>query len=285
MSPLDDANRYRIGLPAWAFPGWQGRYFHNRPSTLSSYANVFNTVEGNTTFYQIPSHKMVAGWCEALANSDFEICFKLPRTITHEPVANSGDLNVFFDRISRLGRNIGPVLLQFPATVGPENVGFLNTLFSQLPSGYRYVLEVRHPGFLSQPQLLEPLLEKFAFGRVMMDTRAVFKGDRSHPEVLEALHNKPDLPVLETVYNRLVFVRLLLHPDLTSNTVYIDQWVNRVVQALTRGWDCYMMIHCPNNVHCPELAVAFHRALCEQPGTERLSALPPWPVPQQVKLL
>ena len=31
---------YRIGLPAWAFPGWKDRYFPARPSALAGYARV-----------------------------------------------------------------------------------------------------------------------------------------------------------------------------------------------------------------------------------------------------
>ncbi len=285
MTDSGRANHYRIGLPAWAFPGWQGRYFHNRPSSLSSYAQVFNTVEGNTTFYQIPSTQMVEGWRQALADTDLQICFKLPRTVTHDRVSNLADLDTFFDRIAPLGDHIGPVLLQFPATVGAAKLDILERLFSLLPPQYRYVVEVRHADFFDRPQALEPLLAQYGFGRVMMDTRPVFQGDRHHREVRAAIHSKPDLPVLEGVYNRLVFVRLLLHPDLTSNGLYIEQWVNRLQQALTQGWDCYMMIHCPNNLHCPALALSFHEALRKRLGADKLAALPPWPVPQQVQLL
>ena len=46
---------YFLGLPAWAFPGWKNRYFIDAPSRLASYASVFNAVEGNTTFYALPT--------------------------------------------------------------------------------------------------------------------------------------------------------------------------------------------------------------------------------------
>jgi uncharacterized protein YecE (DUF72 family) len=54
---------YYLGLPAWGFPGWSGTYFP-RPagseSALGHYARVFNTVEGNTTFYRVPDAPTVA---------------------------------------------------------------------------------------------------------------------------------------------------------------------------------------------------------------------------------
>ena len=34
--------RYRLGLPAWAFPGWKDRYFSDRPSPLASYTARFD---------------------------------------------------------------------------------------------------------------------------------------------------------------------------------------------------------------------------------------------------
>jgi len=50
---------YRLGLPAWAHGAWQDLFFHDKPSRLASYATVFNTVEGNTSFYHVPDRKTV----------------------------------------------------------------------------------------------------------------------------------------------------------------------------------------------------------------------------------
>ncbi len=276
---------YHLGLPAWAFPGWTGRYFNSTPSTLASYASVFNTVEGNTTFYHIPDVATVDNWRQSVINEPFKFCFKLPRTVTHQATPNLHDLDLFLNRIEPLGKHLGPFLLQFPATVGPAQLPLLHSLIARLPQHYRYTLEVRHDDFFNQPQLLEPLIERYQLGRVIMDTRPVFRGNRHHPEVTAALHDKPDLPVLSQVYNGLVFVRLLLHPDLTSNNAYLDQWTGRIAQALNAGCECHMMIHCPNNQHCPALALDFHRRLQQRTLSEPLAPLPGWPVPQQHDLL
>lgn len=274
---------YNIGLPAWAFPGWHGHYFNNTPSALASYASVFNTVEGNTTFYHVPDEQTVANWQEAVQRTGFRFCFKFPRTVTHQRSPDWQTLRLFLKRIEPLKDNIGPFLLQFPATTGPADIKAMDKLIQQLPTDYRYALEIRHPAFFTDPQTLEPLIEKYRLGRVIMDTRPVFHGNRNHPEVLAALHNKPDLPVLSHAYNRLVFVRLLLHPDLSSNDEYIAQWAKRMEQALSSGHDCFMMIHCPNNQHCPRLALDFHEKLRNL--SAELEPFKPWPVPQQHHLL
>jgi len=278
-------SKYKIGLPAWAFPGWNNLYFNNRPSALASYARVFNTVEGNTTFYSTPDVKTVQLWHEAVSDSNFQFCFKLPKTVTHSSGPNFNDLAVFLSRIEPLGTHIGPLLLQFPATAGPAELPTMDSIINRLPRQYRYVVEVRHIEFFNKPELLEPLLKKYQLGRVLMDTRAIFRGNKNHPEVTAALHDKPDVPVLGKIYNKLVFVRLMLHPDFVSNDLYIDQWTKRISQALSNDCDCYMMIHCPNNLHCPLMALGFHERLRGRVQNSSMPALNPWPVPQQTSLL
>ena len=275
---------YRLGLPAWAFPGWKDRYFSTRPSALASYASVFDIVEGNTTFYHIPDQNSVAQWRAALADSELCISFKLPRTVTHERRPDLEQLKLFFQRIAPLEESIGPILLQFPARIAPRHLPALDKLCEQLPTEHDYVLEMRHPDFFSQPEILEPLLEKFHFGRVTMDTRAIFQGNRYHPEVLNALHDKPDLPVLDTVYSKSVFVRLMLHPDIVSNEPYIREWTERTAGYISAGYTTNILIHCPNNLHCPPLAEYFHKTLMTRADMPTLEPLRSWPLPTQDSL-
>ncbi|MEM7259768.1 MAG: DUF72 domain-containing protein, partial [Pseudomonadota bacterium] len=189
----------------------------------------------------------------------------------------------FCHRIAPLHDQLGPLLLQFPSTVGPQNIHFIESVAARVPASFRAVVEVRHSGFFRQPDALMQLLRSHGFGLAVMDSRAVFKGNQSHPQVLAALHEKPDVPVWNQLINRLLLVRLLLHPDLISNTQYIQQWVNRITTALQQQCEVYMMIHCPNNQHCPPMALQFHDLLRQQ--LHNIEPLTPWPVPQQEQLL
>lgn len=282
MDPVTD---YRLGLPAWAFPGWRGRFFPGEPSPLANYASVFNAVEGNTSFYRIPDADTVAKWRDALGGRDFRFCFKLPRTVTHERVPDRASLRDFLSAIEPLGDHLGPLLVQVPARIGPADLPFVETLFDALPKGQEAVLEVRHPRFFSEPELLEPLLSRYRCGRVMMDARPIYEGDREHPDVRRALHEKPDVPVLPTVYNGLAFVRLVLHPGREDNGRFVREWARRCANWLDEGRAVYMMIHCPNNLHCPELAREFHEALRAACQSEAPGPLPPWPMPEQGRLI
>ncbi|TVQ29728.1 MAG: DUF72 domain-containing protein [Wenzhouxiangella sp.] len=129
--------------------------------------------------------------------------------------------------------------------------------------------------------MLADLLAEFDLGRVCMDTRPLYQGDLSHPEVQQARHEKPQVPVLPSLGNGLEFIRLVLHPDLGSNAMWIEEAAERAGRALQADETVFVMIHCPNNLHCPKLAVAFHRALGRYSGDPNWPPLPPWPLPQQ----
>ena len=276
---------YRLGLPAWSFPGWRRRHFGAQSRPLTSYARVFNAVEGNTTFYRTPDLKTVNAWRDQVEGTDFRFCFKLPRRVTHERKAAPEELQKFMSAIEPLREYLGPLLLQFPAWFGPDRLHDLGRLLDRLPPEHRYVLEARHPQFFAEPSLLEPILDHYALGRVILDTKALYAGDRHHPEVLAARHQKPNLPVLPKTYNGLAFLRLVLHPDRRYNHRHIEEWAVRVADHIAAGRTTYVFIHCPNNLHCPELAAEFHRALMACATVSSLPALAPWPVPQQATLI
>lgn len=276
---------YYLGLPAWAFPGWKDSYFRDSPSRLASYAQVFNTVEGNTSFYRIPDKTSIDRWLEAVDGTGFRFCFKLPREVTHESPADMRALASFLDAIVPLGDHVGPLLVQFPATCGPAEIDRLEPVFEAIAEHHAFVVEVRHPTFFEDPEMLQPVLDRYGAGRVMLDSRPIFEGNRQHPEVLAALHEKPDVPVLERVYNEVALVRLILHPDVDSNRPYIDEWATRVARWRERRIETWMMIHCPNNQYCPSLALDFHETLRRVAGQATVPKLAAWPVPQQQTLL
>lgn len=260
----------RLGLPAWAFPGWQGRYWPARPSPLSGYAKVFNAVEGNTTFYRIPDAPTVASWARAVGDEDFRFCFKLPRTVTHERQPALDDLTQFLRVLDPLGDKLGPFLVQFPARVGPADFDGIAHLLDRLPGGSSHVLEVRHPAFFRNPETLEALMQRSGGSRAILDSRALYNGDLEHADVVGALHEKPDLPVLPRSENGRLFLRLVLHPDAIYNDRYLDEWARRTAVMLEDDVEVFAMIHCPNNLHCPPFARDFFERLAAQPGGRTL---------------
>lgn len=268
--------RCRLGLPAWAFPGWRGVYFRRSAAALADYARVFDCVEGNTTFYRVPEARQVEAWREAVAGTDFRFCFKLPRPVTHDRRADFRVLDEFLAAIEPLGDHLGPLLVQFPEWTGPSETERIEAVIRALPGERRHALEVRNEAFFREPEQLEPLLDKYRLGRITLDARALHRGDPDHPEVRAARHEKPDLPVSDRVYNDLRFVRLVLHPGDEDNQRWIEHWADRIAGDLAAGREAYVLIHCPNNLHCPPFARRFHEALARRARTPP-APLPPWP--------
>ena len=123
MSDAD--HRLRVGCPMWANRSWVGRYL---PSTaragdeLAAYSRELGAVEGNTTFYALPTPATVERWAEQAA-PDFRFCFKLPRTITHDRRLRYTESEVaeFIERFAPLHHLMGPICVQLPASFGPDD--------------------------------------------------------------------------------------------------------------------------------------------------------------------
>ncbi len=275
---MSTLTQYRLGLPAWAYPGWEGKYFNDGSTRLADYAEVFNCVEGNTTFYSIPSERTVAQWAEMLTGRDFHFCFKLPREITHGGAGPETEgLNVFLKRLEPVYEYLGPFFVQLPATVGPTLLPEVKKLLASFPPDFSFAVEVRHPDFFETPERFDEALAETGCYRVIMDARPIHREQPDHPEVKAARHEKPDLPVYARQCNGGVMVRLVYHPDEQYNQRYTEQWISSVHDWIANGDKVYMMIHCPNNLYCPGQAERFHGALQAQ---IKLPDLAPWPLRQ-----
>ena len=95
-----------LGLPFWAFDGWQGGLYTSDSRAgdfLRQYGRAFNAVEGNTTFYAVPSERTVEKWDQESPDG-FRFCFKMPRTITHDAMLLdvADEAHAFLERISPL---------------------------------------------------------------------------------------------------------------------------------------------------------------------------------------
>lgn len=159
----------RIGTSAFTAVGWPGTFYPAdlKPADyLTYYAQHFDTVEVDSTFYRVPSRSMVAGWY-AKTPEGFIFAAKVPQTITHEQVlvACDGELKKFLAAMEPLQEKLGPLLLQFPyfnrKAFGSVD-GFLERLrpfLKALPKDIRFAVEVRNKAWL-MPKLLDLLREQ-----------------------------------------------------------------------------------------------------------------------------
>ncbi len=141
----------RIGCSGWSYQHWKGRFYPGRApesGCLGLYAEMFDTVEVNATFYRLPLRSTVAGWA-ARTPRTFLFAVKASRYLTH--VKRLRDLPAGLARLEeriaplREADKLGPVLWQLPASFRRDDVRLAETL-ARLPDG-RHAFEFRHPSW------------------------------------------------------------------------------------------------------------------------------------------
>jgi uncharacterized protein YecE (DUF72 family) len=108
----------RVGCSGWQYKHWRGDFY---PAELTQarwfarYADAFDTVEINNSFYRLPSAETFAKW-SAQAPASFLYAVKASRFLTHMKKLKDPEepLALFFDHARHLGRHLGPVLYQLP---------------------------------------------------------------------------------------------------------------------------------------------------------------------------
>jgi uncharacterized protein YecE (DUF72 family) len=142
----------RIGCSGWQYVHWRGLFYPAELPTsrwLEYYAERFDTVEINNTFYRLPEAPTFAAWA-GRAPRGFLYAVKASRYLTHmkklkdprEPIAR------FFTRARRLGATLGPVLYQLPPR-WPVNVERLRAFVKRLPKQRLHAIEFREPSWYS----------------------------------------------------------------------------------------------------------------------------------------
>ena len=106
-----------LGTSSFTATGWQGSFYPKglRPADyLSYYAQHFDTVEIDSTFYATPNVSVVRSW-NAKTPEGFLFAAKVPREITHKRILKDCDeeFKVFLTTMEALGEKLGPLLFQF----------------------------------------------------------------------------------------------------------------------------------------------------------------------------
>lgn len=157
----------RVGTSSWSSADWKGVFYpqNARPGDfLTHYAQHFDTVECDATFYHVPAVRTVEGW-RAKTPENFLFCAKLPREITHDRglVDCESDVRSFVSAMERLGPRLGPLVAQFPYIAkgrdaaeyetGDDFRGRLERFLDIWPRDVRLVVEIRNAKWLGPPLL------------------------------------------------------------------------------------------------------------------------------------
>jgi uncharacterized protein YecE (DUF72 family) len=139
-----------VGTSGWAYDDWNGLFYPpgvRGAERLAHYAQHFDTVEVNVTFYRLPTPVMLSSWNRRLPEG-FRLAVKGSRQITHEARLASIDdaLSAFLGLVGQLA-TLRVVLWQLPTSL-PKDLPLLQAFLARLAaqplaaSGDRQ--EIRH---------------------------------------------------------------------------------------------------------------------------------------------
>jgi uncharacterized protein YecE (DUF72 family) len=145
--------RFRIGTSGFQYDHWRRRFYPEelpKREWLAHYARVFDSVELNNTFYRLPEASVFEAWRER-APSGFLFALKLSRYATHMKRLLEPDrtIGLFVERARKLGKHLGPILVQLPPRFTPD-VARLRDFLAATPRELRWAVEFRDARWLTE---------------------------------------------------------------------------------------------------------------------------------------
>ena len=98
-----------IGTSGWGYDEWVGPFYPRglrKEDYLLYYSEIFYTNEINTTFYNIPSRRVVDSWVSKTP-SDFSFSVKIPQSITHK---DKLDVDLCMDNLDYFLKVMDPLI-------------------------------------------------------------------------------------------------------------------------------------------------------------------------------
>ena len=165
------AKPVRIGCSGWNYDDWRGRLYPEglvKSRWLARYAEEFDTVEVNSTFYRLASSAAVARWVEQTPPR-FLFAAKASRYLTHVRRLRDIERGIarYYERIQPLldSPKLGPIVWQLPANFARDDDVLAGAL-ELLPPG-RHCFEFRHESWFHED--VYALLRRHATALVIAD--------------------------------------------------------------------------------------------------------------------
>lgn len=241
-----------VGCAKWNKQDLKGFYPRGTKDELVYYANQFNSIELNATFYSTPSQEQVETW-KKKTPADFKFFPKVPQSISHfsRLLHVTEKVKLFTDSIVHFDEKLGMAFLQMHDNYSPKDMARLKLFLHDWPKEVPLALEVRNQDWFSKPEItkeLYALLEETQVTNVLVDTA----GRR------DMLHMRLTTPV--------AFIRYVgaNHP---SDYERLDNWVEVLKLWRDNGLQkLYFFIHQNVEIESPLLATHFIKKMNDKFG-------------------
>lgn len=154
-------SKIRIGCQGWNYADWTTKpggetIFYPRGTRsnemLEKYAEIFDTIEVDSTFYAIPPASTIENWYKKTPEN-FTFSLKMPQEITHEHALRQKSypiLDEFCERVLMLKEKLASVLIQLAPQfeASKENAQNLREFLARLPKEINFAVEFRERAWL-----------------------------------------------------------------------------------------------------------------------------------------
>jgi uncharacterized protein YecE (DUF72 family) len=142
--------QFFVGTSGYSYPKWKGSFYPAKlpaKAMLGYYAEQFNAVEINGSFYRMPSASNLKLWAGEVPRG-FQFAFKAPQTITHFKRLKDAkeQTQTFCRETAILKARRGPLLFGLHPN-HKKDISRLQSFLQQLPKGTRVAFEFRHPSW------------------------------------------------------------------------------------------------------------------------------------------
>ena len=145
--------KLHIGTSGYQYDHWRGVLYPEgvaKKRWFQHYAQHFETVEINNTFYHLPSAETFEHWRDQTPKG-FVYALKYSRYGTHikrlkDPAQH---VDVFLERADTLGAALGPILVQLPPKWHVD-ADRLEAFLHAAPADYRWAIELRDASWLCE---------------------------------------------------------------------------------------------------------------------------------------
>jgi len=235
-----------FGAPVFARKDWVGKVYPKGSSPqdyLKIYAQKWNALEFNATFYHIPRSSLIQKWCSQVPGT-FQFCLKVFQGITHQRNSSHfSQLDQCIEAWLQFQEYFGCAFFQLPPEFDFSYFYQLKNWISRIPEKLPIAVEFRHLSWWDQGKLKKEVFQEFIKRKVctvITDT----------PGKRNFVHG--------ALTSDFLMIRFLGGNLDSTDFLRIRQWIQHLLPIMHGGLKkLYFFIHQPNEGLVPELTDFF----------------------------
>lgn len=220
----------KIGCAKWNKTELKGFYPKGTKDELMYYAQQFNCIELNATFYNMPPAAQVVKWKDKTPEG-FKFFPKITNSISHyKRLLHVKELTEeYCNTIANFEEKLGMVFLQLHDNFSPNEFEKLEKFVKEFPKGIPLGVEVRNENWFADKNIFDAyatLLQKHKVTNIIVDT----------PGRRDMLHMRLTTPT--------AFVRWVGCNNQQIDDKRLNDWVTRIEKWHTQGLrQLYFFVH------------------------------------------